>query len=146
MMGVEARTDGELPSGSRAGVTTCVYLSWVSSRASGGLSPSSAGSATEPSVSCCHLFTFPTCTVCGKPLLVGWWLQDGSALSAGLCSPRSVRQCAQGTEQGPLSSRRLRRSVCSEATESIVQSSMGSREPASPEQRDLTVYASSPGL
>lgn len=121
-------------------MTTCVYLSWVSSRASGGPSPSSAGSATEPSVSCCHLSTFPTCTVCGKPLLVGWRLQDGSALSAGLSSPHRVRRCAQGTEQGPLSSRRLRRSVYSEATKSIVQSSMGSSEPALPEQRDLTFY------
>lgn len=136
-MEAEARTDGELPSGSHAGVTTCVYLSWVSSRASGGPSPSSAGSVTEPSVSCCHLSTFRTCTVCGKLLLVGWWLQDRPALSAGLCSPCSMRRCAQGIEQGPLSSWRLRWSVCSEATESIVQSSMGSREPALPEQRDL---------
>lgn len=51
-----------------AGVTMCVCLSWASSQASGGLWLSSAGSATEPSVSCCLPFTFPICTVCGKLL------------------------------------------------------------------------------
>lgn len=50
-----------------AGVTTCVSLSWASSRASGGPWRSSAGSVTEPSVSCCRPSTFPTCTACGKP-------------------------------------------------------------------------------
>lgn len=70
----ETELDGELLFGSHAGVTTCVCLSWASSRASGGPSPSSAGSVTEPSVSCCRPSTFPTCTVCGKPLPVGSWL------------------------------------------------------------------------
>lgn len=73
---VQTRAHGEFLSGSCAGVTTCVSLSWASSRASGGPSPSSAGSVTEPSVSCCRPSTFPTCTVCGKALLVGSWLQD----------------------------------------------------------------------
>lgn len=70
----ETRLDGELLSGSHAGVTTCVCLSWASSRASGGPSPFSAGSVTEPSVSCCRPSTFPTCTVCGKPLPMRSWL------------------------------------------------------------------------
>lgn len=61
------RKPGLMASGSRAGVTTCVCLSWASSPASGGPWPSSAGSVTEPSVSCCRPSTSPTCTACGKP-------------------------------------------------------------------------------
>lgn len=72
----------------RAGVTTCVCLSWVSSRASGGPWPCSAGSVTELSASCCHPSTSPTCTACGKPLLMGRWPGTGVfALAVGLCSP-----------------------------------------------------------
>lgn len=46
-------------------MTTYACLSWASSPASGGLSPSSAGSVTELSVSCSHPFTSRTCIVCG---------------------------------------------------------------------------------
>lgn len=49
-----------------AGATMCVSLNWASSLASGGPSRSSAGSVTEPSVSCCPPSTFPTCIACGK--------------------------------------------------------------------------------
>ena len=66
-----ARTDTSCSLHPRAGVTTCVFLSWASSQASGGPSPSSAGSVTGPSVSCCHPSTFPTCTACGEPR--SWW-------------------------------------------------------------------------
>lgn len=56
----------DLLSLSLAGVTMSGYLSWASSLASGGLLPSSAGSATGRSVSCSLPFTSRTCTVCGK--------------------------------------------------------------------------------
>ncbi|XP_070933951.1 alkaline ceramidase 2 isoform X4 [Macaca nemestrina] len=56
-------------------VTTCVCLSWASSRASGGPWPCSAGSVTELSASCCRPSTSPTCTACGtssSALLPTW--------------------------------------------------------------------------
>lgn len=77
------RKPGLMASGSRAGVTTCVCLSWASSRASGGPWPSSAGSATEPSASCCRPSTSPTCTACGKPCPWGAALSFGSVLFPG---------------------------------------------------------------
>lgn len=77
------RKPGLMASGSRAGVTTCVCLSWASSQASGGPWPSSAGSATEPSASCCRPSTSPTCTACGKPCPWGAALSFGSVLFPG---------------------------------------------------------------
>lgn len=63
----ETRTDGGCSLPPPAGATTCVFLSWASSRASGGPWPSSAGSVTGPSVSCYLPSTSPTCTACGEP-------------------------------------------------------------------------------
>lgn len=60
-----------------AGVTISACLSWASSLASGGLSPSSAGSVTESSVSCCPLCTSRTCTACGELLPWGGGIDTG---------------------------------------------------------------------
>lgn len=60
-----------------AGVTISACLSWASSPASGGPSPSSAGSVTESSVSCYPLCTSRTCTACGELLPWGGGVDTG---------------------------------------------------------------------
>ena len=100
----------ELFSASLAGVTTCVFLSWASSPASGGPSPSSAGSLTGPSVSCCRPSTSPTCIVCGEPRRWGQGVaRQGLRCLSSLCSPagRTSVHRRWSRAWGPLSSHRL---------------------------------------
>lgn len=78
-----------------AGVTTCVSLSWASSPACGGRSPSSAGSVTVPSVSCCHRSTSPTCTACGKAWLSGVGCGTGACTWHQALVSCRVHRCAQ---------------------------------------------------
>lgn len=78
----------------------CVCLSWASSLASGGLWLSSAGSATEPSVSCCPPFTFPTCTACGtsSSALPRTWAACASPTST---LPQRYLNKVQSSDSGP---------------------------------------------
>ncbi|XP_027471032.2 alkaline ceramidase 2 isoform X1 [Zalophus californianus] len=81
-------------------VTTCVSSSWASSPASGGPWRSSAGSVTEPSVSCFRPSTFPTCTACGtfsSALLPTWAVY---ALPTSMLPPRSPSR-ALSSSSGP---------------------------------------------
>ncbi|XP_077768238.1 alkaline ceramidase 2 isoform X1 [Canis aureus] len=81
-------------------VTMCVSLNWASSLASGGPSRSSAGSVTEPSVSCCPPSTFPTCIACGtssSALLPTW---AAYALPTLMLLPRSPSR-APSSSSGP---------------------------------------------
>ncbi|XP_025857245.1 alkaline ceramidase 2 isoform X2 [Vulpes vulpes] len=83
-----------------SGVTMCVSLNWASSLASGGPSRSSAGSVTEPSVSCCPPSTFPTCIACGtssSALLPTW---AAYALPTLMLLPRSPSR-APSSSSGP---------------------------------------------
>nr|KAF6314090.1 alkaline ceramidase 2 [Myotis myotis] len=82
------------------GVTTCVYLSWASSRASGGPWPSSAGSVTEPSVSCCRPSTSPTCTACGTSSSAWPPTWAACALPTLMPPPRSLSK-ARSSSSGP---------------------------------------------
>lgn len=108
---LEGDQDGhEQFSVSLAGVTTYVFLSWASSPASGGPSPSSAGSLTGPSVSCCRPSTSPICTVCGEPRRWGQGVaRQGLRSLSSLCSSAGRMSVHRRWSRawGPLSSHRL---------------------------------------
>lgn len=77
--------------------------------ASGGPCFPSAGSLDRPSVSCCHLSTSPTCTVCGEPRLSGaGGGEAGSTLFIiTLLSCRAHECTGDGAEPGGPFSQRL---------------------------------------
>lgn len=76
-------------------------LSWASSRACGGPSPSSAGSVTGPSVSCYPPSTSPTCTACGtsSSALLPIWV---ACVSPTLTQPRRSLSKARSSSSGPV--------------------------------------------
>lgn len=78
-----------------------VCLSWASSRACGGPSPSSAGSVTGPSVSCYHPSTSPICTACGtsSSALLPIWVVCASPTSM---PPQRSLSKGRSSSSGPV--------------------------------------------